>query len=62
MRSCCIVRFDDGIGEIGYESRSAASSYARATSTRAGICAEKKRFQSREIIEENGFLRPLSYH
>ncbi len=37
MRSFCIVRFDDGIGEIEDESRSAASSYAHVTSTRASI-------------------------
>lgn len=37
MRSCYIVRFDDSIGEIEDESRSAASSYVRVTSTRASI-------------------------
>lgn len=36
MRSYCIIRFDDGIGEIGDESRS-ASSYVRVTLTRASM-------------------------
>lgn len=37
MRSCCIIRFDDGIGEIGDESRSASSFYVRVTLTRASM-------------------------